>query len=255
MDGLEGYARTFLLAAYRLAGAGGQVSGDLVERYLSGLQAGTDPASDEMWPVPSDHSQAIVEAASIAIALYETRRWIWSHLPEAAKQHVVTWLLAAANARVWPNNWLLFPVVIHTFLKSVGAPYRQGIIERHLRAVEKLYRGEGWYSDGGRHNFDYYNGWAFHFYLYHCSRMERHDSPSAKNHRERLRLYLAQHQYLFAEDGAPIYHGRSLTYRFAVLAPLWAGALWKSVGLMPGVLRCMANKTLLYFLHRGVLAD
>src|SRR5215469_10661762 len=35
-DGLQGYARTFLLAAFRLAGSGGSALGDLADRYAAG---------------------------------------------------------------------------------------------------------------------------------------------------------------------------------------------------------------------------
>ncbi|MZE81568.1 DUF2264 domain-containing protein, partial [Streptomyces sp. SID5475] len=38
-DGLEGYARTFLLAAFRIAGAGGADPHGLLGRYADGLAA------------------------------------------------------------------------------------------------------------------------------------------------------------------------------------------------------------------------
>ena len=44
-DGLEGFARTFLLAAFRLAGAGGRDPHGLADWYAAGLATGTDPAS------------------------------------------------------------------------------------------------------------------------------------------------------------------------------------------------------------------
>ncbi|GGV40907.1 hypothetical protein GCM10010293_46490 [Streptomyces griseoflavus] len=40
-DGLEGYARTFLAAAFRTAGADGHDPHNLLERYAGGLAAGT----------------------------------------------------------------------------------------------------------------------------------------------------------------------------------------------------------------------
>ncbi|WP_235502439.1 DUF2264 domain-containing protein, partial [Kitasatospora sp. Root187] len=90
-DGLEGYARTFLLAAFRVAGADGADPAGLLERYAAGLAAGTlAPTSsreltpgDESWPVITDRGQAMVEAASIALALRLTRRWLWDRLDPA----------------------------------------------------------------------------------------------------------------------------------------------------------------------------
>jgi hypothetical protein len=63
-DGLEGFARTFLLAAFRVAH--GQDTGH-AEWYAAGLAAGSDPGSAERWPRPDEIPQARVEAASIAL--------------------------------------------------------------------------------------------------------------------------------------------------------------------------------------------
>lgn len=49
-DGREGFARTFLLLALRLAGEGGADPAGLLERYADGLAHGTDPAHPEAWP-------------------------------------------------------------------------------------------------------------------------------------------------------------------------------------------------------------
>ncbi|NUS29990.1 MAG: DUF2264 domain-containing protein, partial [Streptomyces sp.] len=74
-DGLEGYARSFLLAAFRIAGATRPGERErlapLIERYTAGLTAGTDPGHPEHWPPIKDRSQPMVEAASVAIALHE----------------------------------------------------------------------------------------------------------------------------------------------------------------------------------------
>ncbi len=52
-DGLEGYARTFLAAAFRVAGADGDDPRNLLERYAAGLAAGTrTPAATTASPGP-----------------------------------------------------------------------------------------------------------------------------------------------------------------------------------------------------------
>jgi hypothetical protein len=61
VDGLEGFARTFLLAGFRLAGERGKGLGELAERYAAGLAAGTDPSHPERWVRLNEHSQAKVE--------------------------------------------------------------------------------------------------------------------------------------------------------------------------------------------------
>ncbi|GAA3439273.1 hypothetical protein GCM10018954_088940 [Kutzneria kofuensis] len=60
-DGLEGFARTFLLAGFLVAGNGGVDPDGWLERYAVGLAAGTDPSSPEAWPRVDQLDQAKVE--------------------------------------------------------------------------------------------------------------------------------------------------------------------------------------------------
>ena len=80
VDALEGFARTFLLAGFRLAGERGADPHDLAGWFAEGLAAGTDPASPERWLRPDEHGQAKVEAASITLILDLTRPWLWGRL-------------------------------------------------------------------------------------------------------------------------------------------------------------------------------
>src|ERR1700677_4454852 len=47
-DGVEGFARTFLLAAFRIAGASAGTQDHLIERYGRGLAAGTRSDNSKM---------------------------------------------------------------------------------------------------------------------------------------------------------------------------------------------------------------
>ncbi len=87
-DGLEGYARSFLLAAIRLRGDAGRDPHDLAGWYARGLVAGTDPASPTAWPRLEALDQAKVEACSIALGLHWTRPWLWDRLPPAEQERV-----------------------------------------------------------------------------------------------------------------------------------------------------------------------
>lgn len=253
LDGLEGYARSFLLAAFRIAGARGAVDPALTERYAAGLAAGTDPDSGEAWPEITDCSQQMVEAAAIAVALHESRPWLWDKLDASVRERTVEWLSGFLGARVWDNNWLLFQVVTEQFLASVGAPYEQRDIDHGLDRLEDWYVRDGWYSDGEGRNFDYYTGWALHLYPLFWSRMAPEGGGDrAVAHRERLALFLEGYQHFFGADGAPVHQGRSLTYRYAALAPVWAGALAGATPLEPGVTRRLASGVLRHFTERGV---
>jgi hypothetical protein len=256
-DRLEGFARSFLLAAFRLAGAEGRSPGNLAEWYAEGLRAGTLRDGPEAWPRGEETRQAVVEAASVAHALAETRPWIWDRLDDPTRDRIVDWLTSARGQSIVGNNWVLFPVLIETFLKSVGAPHVPSAIEDGLDFIDSCYRRDGWYTDGTARRYDYYNGWAIHFSTLLWCRLDgdRSDPSRAAVYREHARRYLGQYRYLFASNGAPIYHGRSLIYRFATAAPLWAGALAGATPLAPGETRRIASGTLRYFVDHGALEE
>ncbi|MGP3915547.1 DUF2264 domain-containing protein [Nonomuraea sp. 10N515B] len=250
-DGLEGFARTFLLAAFRIAGAGGDVPPALLERYASGLAAGTDPAHPYAWPALTDMSQQLVEAASVALALQETRPWIFDRLSPAQQERVVAWLAGFVGRRTPDNNWVLFRVVVEQFLAEVGGPHEPGEIIGGLERIEEWYVGDGWYSDGTGKNYDYYCGWAMHLYPSLWARMAG-DTARQELYAARLHRFLGHYQHLFAADGGPVHQGRSLTYRFATVAPLWLGALTGASPLPPGRTRRIASGVLRHFAERGV---
>ncbi|MBO7938441.1 DUF2264 domain-containing protein [Streptomyces sp. S9] len=242
-DGLEGYARTFLLAAFHR-------DETALERYADGLAAGVSG----VWPRIEDRGQPLVEAASIALALRLTRPLLWDRLDDAVRGRAADWLGDALTAQPWPCNWELFPVTVGGFLESVGAEPEaaRAAIDRGLERIEEWYVGDGWYSDGPGRAFDYYNGWAMHLYpVLHAWLADDPDLLSLYG--DRLEAHLASYARLFGGDGAPLRQGRSLTYRFATAAPLWLGALTGRTPLTPGETRRLASGALKYFLERGAV--
>jgi hypothetical protein len=258
-DGLEGFARTFLLAAFRLAGSGPAeepAMTELADWYARGVATGTDPGSPERWPRLGEINQAKVECASVALALHVSRAWIWDRLDDRVRSQVITWLADMVGATTHRNNWVWFQNIAEAFLRSVGGPWRAEDIERNIALTETWYVGDGWYSDGdtdpgGLRNFDYYNGWALHFYpLWYC-RISG-DTALLDTYRARLSRYLADAQHLVSANGAPLFQGRSLTYRFAMLAPFWLGELFDATPLPPGRTRRLASGVLAHFTGAGV---
>lgn len=253
-DGLEGFARTFLLAGFRLGGAAGADPLGLAEWYAEGIAAGVDPTSPERWPTLLERRQARVEAASIVIALHETRPWIWDRLSERTRQQVVEWLAGIVGTGGYGNNWIWFQNIVEAFLRTVGGPWSSEDIERNLELNESWYVGDGWYSDGGTQNFDYYSGWAMQFYpLWYCRVLG--DSSLEATYKERLHRYLDDAQHLVGANGAPVYQGRSLTYRFAVLGPFWAGSIFDATPLESGRTKRIANGVLRYFIDNGSIDE
>ncbi|MFC1440125.1 DUF2264 domain-containing protein [Streptacidiphilus sp. N1-10] len=269
-DGLEGFARTFLLAGFRLAQGGDDDPAGLAEWYAEGLAAGSDPAAEDAWPLLDACGQAKVECASVAIALHESRPWIWDRLDDRVRQRIVEWMTAMHGTEVPDNNWVWFRAVTSAFLRSVGAPFHEPDIEHAVARTEHWYAGHGWYSDGGHResdgpqsdgpqsgrglrNFDHYSGWAMQYYpLWYC-RVSGADADPAllPRYRERLRRYLDDAPFLVGAEGRPLLQGRSLTYRYATLCPLWVGAVFDATPLKPGLTRRLASGTLRHFAERG----
>ncbi|MFB0615673.1 DUF2264 domain-containing protein [Streptomyces sp. AGS-58] len=242
-DGLEGYARTLLLAAFRR-------DENVLGRYAEGLAAG--PGG--VWPAITDRSQPLVEAASVALALRLTRPLLWDRLDDPVRQRTATWLADALTAQPWPCNWELFPVTVAGFLAETGHREQAArrVIHRGLERIEGWYAGEGWYTDGDGRKFDYYNGWALHLYtVLHAWLAD--DRTLLSLYGGRLSRHLADYAHLFGGDGAPLHQGRSLTYRFATAAPLWLGALTGHTPLPPGETRRLASGALRYFLDGGAV--
>ena len=242
-DGLEGYARTLLLAAFRR-------DETALERYADGLAAGVAG----VWPRIEDRSQPLVEAASIALALRLTRPLLWDRLDDPVRQRATAWLGDALTAEAWPCNWELFPVTVGGFLQEIGyeTEASRKAIDRGLERIEDWYVGGGWYTDGDGRKFDYYNGWAMHLYpVLHAWLAQ--DERLLELYGGRLQRHLDDYARLFGGDGAPMHQGRSLTYRFATTAPLWLGALTGRTPLAPGETRRLASGALRYFLERGAV--
>ncbi|TDF45985.1 DUF2264 domain-containing protein [Streptomyces sp. WAC05374] len=259
-DGLEGYARTFLAAAFRVAGAAGEDPYGLLGRYADGLAAGTrTPGRDdaESWPPVRDHpvgGQPMVESASVALGLRLTRPWLWDRLDDGVRDRAERWLRGALRHTPAPNNWYLFPLTVAGFLESVGRGDRHTAraVERGLELLEGWYRGDGWYADGDGRAFDHYNGWALHLYPLLHARLAG-DRALLEVYGPRLREHLEGFSLLFGGDGAPVHFGRSLTYRFAAGAAVGVGALTGYTPLAPGVSRRLLSGCLRYFLDRGAV--
>lgn len=257
-DGLEGYARTFLAAAFRVAGADGKDPHGWLDRYADGLAAGTrTPGRDDLesWPLILDHhvqGQPMVESASVAIGLRLTRPWLWDQLDPGVQDRAEEWLRGALRHTPAPNNWYLFPYSVAAFLESVGRGDAETTRakERALDLLEGWYCGQGWYSDGDHRAFDHYNGWALHLYPVLDAHLSGDPELSA-HYGSRLREHLDSFSLLFGGDGAPIHFGRSLTYRFAAGSAVALGAVTGHTPLSPGASRRVISGSLRYFLDRG----
>jgi hypothetical protein len=255
VDGLEGFARTFLLAGFRIAGDRGVGLDELADWYATGIATGTDPASPERWVRLDEHPQAKVEAASIALILDLTRPWIWDRLAPDVQERVVQYLSPAVGDSTYPRiNWVWFRLLVQTFLRSVGGPCSATEMAEDLATHDTFQRADGWSSDGPSRAYDHYVGWALHLYPILWARMSgAADLAAGRRARdvELLDRFLQDAVALVGANGSPLIQGRSLIYRFAAAAPFWVGALAEVPSLRPGQLRHAATSVVRHFVERG----
>jgi hypothetical protein len=259
VDGLEGFARTFLLAGSRLAGERGVDPLGLAEWFAAGIATGTDPTSDERWVRLDEHPQAKVEAASLALVLDMTRPWIWDLLSPSVQDRVVAYLAPAVGDDTYPRiNWVWFRLVVQTFLRSVGAAWSPDDVAADLATHDTFVRADGWLSDGPERSFDHYTGWALHLYPTLWARMAGATDlaePRRAGDVARLDRYLTDAVTLVGADGSPLLQGRSLVYRFAAAAPFWIGAMAEVPSVGPGLLRRAASGIVKHFVENGAPDD
>ncbi len=262
VDGLEGFARTFMLAAFRIAGSedGDEEAAALADWYAAGIEAGVDPNSPNRWIRPKEASQARVEVASIALGLDMTRRQIWDRLSERSQQQLVEYMAEVVGDDDYPpNNWLWFRIVTETFLRSVGGPFSLEDFKTDLALYESFERPGGWYTDGAGRKFDHYAGWAMLLYPVLWERMQgakeliaELDPSLPARTRDSLGLFLADAVRLLGGQGGPLIYGRSLIYRFAAAAPFWAGIFADVQDPDPALLRSAATAVVAHFEDHGV---
>ena len=256
VDGLEGFTRSLLIAGFRIAGDRGVNVDEHIEFCVRGITAGVDPSAEDRWVLLTEHAQAKVEAASIALVLDMTRAWVWDRLDALTQQRVIAYLAPVVGDDSYPKtNWLWFRIVVQTFLRSVGGPWSAADIAADLALHDSLVRADGWISDGFERSYDHYVGWALHLYPVLWSRMQgAADLADGRGATDVARLdrFLEDALALVGADGSPLLQGRSLIYRFAAAAPFWAGVIADVPSSSAGALRHAANRIVAHFDESGV---
>lgn len=214
---LEGFARPLWgLVPFWL---GGGSAPDFEHIYTGGLAAGCNPAAPEYWGGFQNTDQRFVEMASIAYGILLTPERLWNPLPLNTRRNLALWLDGINHYDCPPCNWMFFGVLVNLALKSVKMPYSEQILQDYLEYIESCYQGNGWYLDGQNGEKDYYVSFAFHYYsLIYCLVMDKEDPQRCAIYQERARLFAKDFIHWFAENGAGLAYGRSLTYRFAQCA-------------------------------------
>lgn len=211
----EGFARPLWGLAPAAAGGATWIDWKPVAR---GLAAGTDPQHPEYWGEVRDRDQRLVELAAIGLTLRLVPQHVWDPLSETEKSNVAQYLLSARQKEYVGNNWQFFRLMLDLGLKTIGVPFDAAPSDRYRENLDALYLGDGWYRDGPPRHVDHYIPFAFHFYGLILAALD--DDPRNERYRERAREFASDISRWYADDGAALVFGRSMTYRFAT------GGIW-----------------------------
>lgn len=206
------------------------------EKYLDAIKLGTDPQSAGYWGETGPYDQRLVEMAAYGLGLSLLGDKLLERFTEREVMNLHAWLSQITDAQMPDSNWNYFAIMVQLGFKRAGLPYDQRAIDRRFALMDAYYLGDGWYSDGPGRPKDYYISMAFHFYGLIYATLSG-DEARADVLRERSRLFAEDFIYWSAADGASVPFGRSLTYRFAMVA-FWSAVAFSGLEVFtPGIVK------------------
>ncbi|KHL25838.1 hypothetical protein PK98_04335 [Croceibacterium mercuriale] len=218
----------------------GRLRARLRDQALSSLDHAVDPASPDYLTWQGE-GQVLVDSAYLTSALLRAPDALWQPLSATTKQRLVAEMKALRQIDPPYTNWLLFAAMNEAFLFSIGEDWDPMRVTLSIRKFLEWYVGDGWYGDGSRFHFDYYNSYVIQPMLVQIlsalatlgsGKARLNGLNLAEQHEltiRRAQRYCEHLERMIGPDGAYPAIGRSLTYRTAVHQPLgqlaWLGKL------------------------------
>jgi hypothetical protein len=244
---LETFARPLWGLAALLNG-GGEYEG--AERWIKGLANGTDPDGEEYWGAAKAKDQRMVEMSPLSYAIALKPEVFYENQCEKAKKDIAAFLESCIGKpmpdseskerrKLIPANWLWFRVFANLALRRIGSdsfnPEQMG---KDLKRLEEFQLpahpptgddsgSSGWSRDGpeGVMQLDYYSSsFAIQTSQLIYTVLAPEDTERCNKYKERAQSFVLDFMHYFDEDGAGITFGRSMIYRFAIIATFSAMA-------------------------------
>lgn len=211
---------------------------------------GVNPEAKCYWGTIENYSQKIVETFPILFYLIKKKKLV-DQLSQEEKKNIENWFYQVNNVQVSENNWEFFLVLDNIALKKLGMQYSKEVIENAWKKIEKMYIGNGWYSDGLTAQIDYYISFAMHFYslIYYtfCENCKRREEI-----KERAKLFSKSFISWFDENGSALPIGRSLTYKFAQVA-FWSALVYSGIDKKNnGIYKGIINRNIRWWLEKNI---
>ncbi|WP_239805731.1 DUF2264 domain-containing protein [Croceicoccus hydrothermalis] len=198
------------------------------DEALQAMTHAVDPNSPDYltW---TGHGQALVDSAFLTSALLRAPDALWAPLDKTTKQRLIKEIKGLRRVDPPYQNWMLFASMNEVFLLSIGEQWDPMRVHVSIRKMLEWYVGDGWYADGERFHFDYYNSYVIQPMLVQIlatlvdagASITNLDVPEELARAVRREQRYGEHlERLIGPDGAYAAIGRSLTYRTAVHQPL-----------------------------------
>lgn len=203
----------------------------LKEWALESYKNAVDPTSPDylLW---RNEGQPLVDAAYIANSFLRAKETLWEPLDDVTKQRYIDEFKQLRRVDPPYTNWLLFSAMVEAFLLEIDAGCDFYRIHSAVRSVEEWYVGDGWYSDGPRFTFDYYNSYVIHpMYVEVLEVLVKKEivlrdknlqivKDTYEVAQKRMQRFGQILERLIAPEGTFPTFGRSMTYRLGVFQPL-----------------------------------
>ncbi len=260
MDAMEGCSRILPTLAIWACTAPIEKNDPFAGRKNSAIQwlkqafvAGTDPTHQGYWGDLQDYDQRTCESADLALALWVSKSAVWDSFSQPQQAQVIAWFERVNHVQVVDNNWHLFPLTVQLVIHALTG--KECVEYWRYERVKEFNVGDGWFRDGAKGNYDFYNAWGFYYSLYWI------DQINPEFDRDYIRSNLCQFsdgfRYFFTPEGFPFF-GRSACYRLAATAPLISALdvnTHYSCQLSAGEVKRALKTNLEYFISHGALRN
>ena len=223
------------------------------EKYIEKIANGVNPGHEDYWGEISGFDQRMVEMAVPAFGMVLAKDVFWAALTDEQRDNLCEWLWQINRNEMPESNWRFFRVLVNLGLKNCGRPFDDGCLRKDLELLDSFYVNDGWYFDGEPGRIDYYVPWAMHFYGLVYSAICP-DDEYARRFKERAKLFAPSFAAFFADDGAAVPFGRSMTYRFAQSAFFGALAIADVEALPWGQVKHLALQNLRYWFGKDIFS-
>lgn len=203
-----------------------------------------NPASPDYTDfVKRGESQLLVDAAFLSHAFLRAPLQLWEPLPEEGKKQVISAFKSLRWIKPGQSNWLLFSAMVEIFLLKAGAEWEQERVTYAIDKHKEWYKGDGWYGDGEKFHFDYYNGFVIQPMLVDILKILVEKGLAKQEEYElvlkRMQRYAACQERMISPEATYPAIGRSVVYRVGAFQPLAQLALNRQLPKMisPGQVR------------------